>query len=133
VGGVVRDRLTVLVAGEAGEDGAVAGFSAVGACRDNDATGSDQEIWAIYVAPAQWARGVGRALFRASRELALERGARRLSLWVFATNERAQRFYAAVGLQPEPGSQQTFTIGGATLEEIRYVERLAPPVPRARA
>ena len=34
-----------------------------GASRDNGAASSDAEIWAIYVSPSQWSKGVGRMLW----------------------------------------------------------------------
>jgi GNAT superfamily N-acetyltransferase len=120
---IARDRPTVLVS-EA-RDGIV-GFSAVGPCRDTGSTAADHEIWAIYVAPEYWAAGVGRALWQASRALAVERGATRLSLWVFANNPRARRFYESVGMEREPASLQTFELGGIVLEELRYVVQLGP-------
>lgn len=118
---ITNDRPTVLVAEEGGS---VAGFCAVGPCRDKSAAATDQEIWAIYVSPHAWTRGLGRHLWRASRELAVGRGAARISLWVIANNARAIRFYEAVGLQAEAGSLQPFQLGGVTLQEIRYVHHL---------
>ena len=50
------------------------------------------ELAALYVAPSRWRCGVGRALVSA----ALSRD-EDVTLWVFAQNNRARGFYAAVG------------------------------------
>jgi GNAT superfamily N-acetyltransferase len=50
------------------------------------------ELAALYVAPSRWRRGVGRALV----DTALARD-EDVTLWVFAQNDRARSFYAAVG------------------------------------
>lgn len=105
-------------------DGRVVGFSAFGPCRDADASDAAFEIWAIYLAPSHWSQGLGRELWLASREALLERGARSVSLWVIANNERAIRFYNAAGFEAESSSLKTFELGGARIEEIRYGQRL---------
>lgn len=120
---------TVLVA-EADET--VAGFAAIGPCRDADAAG-DLEIWAIYLAPDYWSQGLGHALWRASHAFAIQRSAGRLSLWVFANNPRARRFYERSGARVEPGSVKTFVLGGVTLEEVRYVLQLNHPEAEGRS
>lgn len=121
---IAKGTPTVLVA-QAGEQ--VAGFSAVGPSRDPDAAAGDHEIWAIYLAPEHWSKGLGRDLWLASRALAVARGAGRLSLWVFANNPRARRFYERAGASIESGSTKTFQLGGVTLEEVRYVLPLSDP------
>jgi GNAT superfamily N-acetyltransferase len=50
------------------------------------------ELAALYVAPPRWGRGLGRALV----DNALSR-ADDVTLWVFAQNDRARTFYAALG------------------------------------
>ena len=47
-----------------------------------------------------------------------------MSLWVLAKNERACRFYSAKGFELETSSTKTVEIGGAWLEEVRYVRSL---------
>jgi len=118
---IAKDHPTVLVA-EA--ESQVAGFSAVGRCRDEGAAVEDQEIWAIYVSPAHWMRGIGRELWRASRELAIARRARRISLWVIANNERAIGFYESMGLERDAAMLKPFELGGAQLKEVRYAQAL---------
>ena len=59
-----------------GPDGVI-GWASVGGCRDPDATPTTAELWAIYVAPDRWHRGIGRALWarggRTSRATASRR------------------------------------------------------------
>lgn len=105
-------------------EGEVVGFSAVGASRGDDPAAAAYEVWAIYVAPSQWDTGVGRALWLASRQYALERGARTISAWVIANNARAIRFYRAAGFAPEPNSRKRDELGGVQIEELKYVHRV---------
>lgn len=101
--------------------GAVKGFVSYGPCRDGGAGPDSGEIWAIYVAPESWGQGVGRILcHHALAALAVE-GRRRVSLWMFADNERAARFYTELGFVAEPGSRQRFELDGFELDEIRFV------------
>ena len=54
-------------------------------------------IETLIVARAQRRRGVGRALMTAATDWARDRGAQQLLLTVWAGNEDAERFYAALG------------------------------------
>ena len=99
----------------------IVGFIAFGPSRDEGATQCCAEVWAIYLAPSSWSQGVGRMLWLAAMEQLLAQGYRTFSLWVIAGNERAIRFYLAVGFKPEPQSVKEFTLGGAQLHEVRYI------------
>jgi GNAT superfamily N-acetyltransferase len=50
------------------------------------------ELAALYVAPSRWRHGVGRALVNTA--LARDED---VTVWVFAQNDRARSFYAALG------------------------------------
>lgn len=65
------------------EDGRVLGFAIV----------REDELDALYVAPAAQWRGVGSALFRRAQEGRPDG----LSWWVFRDNERTRRFYESLG------------------------------------
>jgi ribosomal protein S18 acetylase RimI-like enzyme len=96
------------------------GFASYGPCRDEDLPATWGEIWAIYVLPAHWSHGIGRALWRyACAELRRD-GYQHVSLWVLADNERAIRFYRRAGLEPDAGVTQTIERGGRSLTEVRY-------------
>ncbi len=112
-------------------DGAVAGWVAFAASRDKDAVAGSGEIWALYVDPASWALGIGRALLQHARERLNERGFGRISLWVLAANARAIRVYKAAGFAPDPDSAQQFELGGRQVQEIRYVQGMPEPVTEA--
>jgi len=105
-------------------EGQVVGFSAVGPCRDKGSTEDTYELWAIYLSPQYWSKGIGLQLWLASRRLAIERGASCLSLWVIAKNSRAINFYRSVGFEVMNSSLQPFELGGLQVEEVRCVLQL---------
>lgn len=106
---LIGDGGRVLVAEE---DGVIAGFAAYG----------DGRLYALYLLPEYWGRGLGRALHdRVVEELSGDSAV----LWVLATNERAKAFYVRRGWVAD-GASQTETIdnGRVTLEELRFRLRL---------
>lgn len=110
----------MLVAEDEATSGAIIGFCSVGPSRDEDATPSIGEIYAIYVAPEQMGQGVGSALLAAGGAALAQEGCTRVTLWVLATNTSAQQFYRRHGFVPD-GARKMDSIGGVTLEEVRYV------------
>jgi ribosomal protein S18 acetylase RimI-like enzyme len=98
---------------------ALLGWVSFGPCRDAGADARRGEIWAIYVAPAAWSRGVGRRLLQAALAQLRLAGHAVATLWVMSENARAIRFYRALGFRLEPGSEQTFQLGGQTVREAR--------------
>lgn len=84
--------------------------------RDAGAAADLGEIAAIYVDPAHWGVGVGRALLESGSERALRLGYRALTLWVLSSNASARRFYERLGFAPSraagPGGD-----GGARASE----------------
>jgi len=115
-------RAQVLVA-QSGES--IVGFAAFGACRDDEPPAGRMELWALYLAPPVWSRGIGRALWQAVEAQLRAQHAASVSLWVIESNERARRFYSAAGFELDSGAQNTFTLGGVELRELRLVRRLA--------
>ncbi|MEV6443639.1 GNAT family N-acetyltransferase [Amycolatopsis sp. NPDC051716] len=90
------------------EDGVVAGFAAFG----------PSQLYALYLLPEFWGRGLGRTLHdRVVDELSGDSAV----LWVLATNERAKAFYVRQGWVDD-GARQAETIddGRVTLEEMRF-------------
>jgi ribosomal protein S18 acetylase RimI-like enzyme len=101
------------------DGGAVVGWATVGACRDADATPALGELWAIYVSPAHWRGGVGRALWEHGRARLARTGCTEAVVWVLEDNAPARRFYAALGFAPVPELTKTIEIGGKALPEVR--------------
>lgn len=101
-------------------EGRLVGWVAFGASRDENVGSQAAEIWAIYVAPSHWSRGVGRLLWLRARERLAEQRYKSISVWVLAENTRAIRFYRAAGFVADPSGQKEVTIAGKPLQELRY-------------
>jgi ribosomal protein S18 acetylase RimI-like enzyme len=101
-------------------DGEIIGFVSVGPATD---AGADGELYAIYVLPAHWGAGIGRALLQAGEERLRALGHREVVLWVLEDNPRAQRFYEAAGWTKD-GMRRPIEIFGVTVPEIRYAKTL---------
>jgi ribosomal protein S18 acetylase RimI-like enzyme len=107
-------------------DSGISGFIAYGSSREQAASSAEGEIWALYVDPKMWSRGVGRSLMRAAREELAAKRLKTAALWVLEENERAIRFYEALGLARAPGSRREYEIGGAVKTEVRYEWHVNP-------
>jgi ribosomal protein S18 acetylase RimI-like enzyme len=97
----------------------VIGFAGFDRSRDPKSKPTTGEIWAFYVLPAHWGRGVGLALWDATREALIEEGCVEVTLWVPLCNERALRFFELAGFKRELSSAKTAMMAGVKLEEIR--------------
>ena len=105
------------------DGGEIQGFVSLGGCRDADVDRTQiGEIWAIYVAPQHWRRGLGRELCRYAEDLLLSRGYSQCVLWVFEGNAQGRRFYEAVGFRLDGASK--ILNPGAPLEAVRYRKTL---------
>jgi GNAT superfamily N-acetyltransferase len=82
------------------------------------------ELYALYVRPAWWSTGTGRALM--DRVLARSSGAgyRSITLWVLRDNQRARRFYQRAGFAPDGAANVLSRLGG--IIEVRYRRALNP-------
>jgi L-amino acid N-acyltransferase YncA len=99
------------------EEGEVVGFAYLGPSRDEDADRSTWEIYAIYLEPHAWGRGIARELMRTV--LAAVPAGSVVTLWALDANERARHFYRRNGFQPD-GVEKMEEFGGEYLKEIRY-------------
>jgi GNAT superfamily N-acetyltransferase len=99
--------------------GQVVGFVSSGPPRDEDVPRPAAEIYAMYVQPQSWRRGLGRNLLDTAGAHWKGRGTRTLVLWVFEANVLARSFYEAMGWQPD-GGRQELVIGGTAAFEVRY-------------
>ncbi|MEA3441580.1 MAG: GNAT family N-acetyltransferase [Chloroflexota bacterium] len=100
------------------------GILTIGGCRDEDV---DQditgEIWGIYLAPTEWRKGYGSALFNYGEQLLHSRGYNQLILWVFADNHQARRFYEAMGFEVDGASK--YLDLGILLKVVRYMKEIS--------
>jgi ribosomal protein S18 acetylase RimI-like enzyme len=111
------DGLTPAWVGEAG--GRVLGFVSGGPPRDDDIAPPAAEIYAIYLRPEAWRRGLGTALMETATVHFRGHGATYLVLWVFEANAPARAFYEALGWVPD-GGRQVLRVGGVRATEVRY-------------
>jgi GNAT superfamily N-acetyltransferase len=110
-------RTSTVVAQRPGDQ--VLGFAHTAPARDDDAGEDTGELLMIYVDPAAWGAGVGRALMAAAVG-----GLRRASfatatLWVLDANGRARHFYERAGWAPD-GTHKDDVVAGTPLREVRY-------------
>lgn len=76
----------------------VLGFASVGRSRDLAGWG---ELWALYVDPTAWGRGIGSALFADALAALARRRLPDVLLWVLEGNDRAIGFYRGGGFVPD--------------------------------
>ncbi len=100
------------------------GFIAGGPTRDEPpALGG--EVYAIYVDPARWNRGVGSALLNAAEARLGRAGFSCASIWVFTRNTRARRFYERHEWRLEP-IRGFWQRDGIRRQLVCYSKALAP-------
>ncbi len=115
-----RHRLLVLDRG-----GAILGFAATGPARDEPLEGPG-EVYAIYLHPSVWNRGLGRLLLNHALNALREDGFPGALLWVLERNARAREFYRTCGWV-EDGETRTQWQGGIALREMRYCLNIQNP------
>ena len=111
-------RTRMIVATTAGD---VVGFAAAGpplvdADRSDPTLG---DLYALYLAPDVWRRGIGTQLHAAALDRLRSCGFTHAGLWVLHTNERALRFYGHHGWVDTGRSQLDRGPGGIELLERR--------------
>ena len=98
----------------------VIGFVGFDRSRDPGTKSSVGEIWAMYVSPPHWRKGVGLALWDGARDGLKEEGCTQVTLWSLVANERALQFYEqAAGFKREMPSLRATPYGSVKVEEIR--------------
>jgi len=98
-------------------DSRLLGFASYGPSRDEDAEDGDLELYAIYLDPESWGRGVARDLMRTV--LSEVPDGVPMSLWVLSQNDHAQHFYRRHGFQAD-GVERMDDIGDTPVTEVRY-------------
>lgn len=76
------------------------------------------ELYALYVRPAWWSTGTGRALMEKVLARSAAAGYRSITLWVLRDNQRARRFYERAGFAPDGATNVLAGLGGVL--EVRY-------------
>jgi GNAT superfamily N-acetyltransferase len=76
------------------------------------------ELYALYVRPAWWSTGTGRALMERVLARSAAAGYRSITLWVLRDNQRARRFYERAGFAPDGATNVLTGLGGVI--EVRY-------------
>jgi len=97
----------------------IVGFVASGTARDDTASPLTGEVYAIYVLPDCWDRGVGRSLLAHAEADLVTHGYNEAVLWVLADNQRARAFYELAGWHADGGTKHD-SIGGRDVTEVRY-------------
>lgn len=108
-------------------DGTVVGFASTGpplvpADRADPTLG---DLYALYLDPDVWRRGIGTRLHDAALERLRANGFAHAGLWVLDTNDRALRFYRRLGWTDTGRVQLDRGPGGTELRERRLHHDLA--------
>lgn len=104
-----------------GED--VLGFATLGRSSDV-ASFNEGEIFALYVDPESWGKGVGRALLLSAHTRLQEMAFTTANLWVLEGNQRAVRFYENNGWSTD-GSSREEAVWGVMVKEVRYTRSMS--------
>jgi GNAT superfamily N-acetyltransferase len=115
-------------------DGRVMGYLVLGPSRDRDAPPRVWEIWALYVHPEAWRRGLGRALIAHALAELREAGCDTVTLWTLAESASARAFYEACGFVHDGALQRREALGNPvevryrrSLPAVEWRERNSPP------
>ena len=96
----------------------IKGWSAFGTSSDNR---ESQELIGIYIDPIHFREGLGTELWRATRDLMLERSPKYFTLWVLEDNKQARSFYEKIGFINTEKTRKVSWLGDAT--EILYTKQ----------
>jgi len=102
--------------------GRIVGFVLVGG-EELEADAVRGEVYALYVDPDHWRRGVGSALLAAGCDRLRAAGFGAAVLWVHEGNERARAFYRAAGWDTDGTLRRQEALGIDALE-VRYRREL---------
>jgi GNAT superfamily N-acetyltransferase len=118
----VYTRIVVAAIGDA-----IVGFAATGPppVPDDRADPTLGDLYALYVDPDVWRRGIGTQLHAAAPDRLRSCGFTHAGLWVLDTNERALRFYNHHGPTDTGRTQVDHGPGGTELHERRLQRDLS--------
>jgi GNAT superfamily N-acetyltransferase len=100
----------------------ILGFVTTGPSRTGELA-EHGEMYALYLDPDHWGRGIGVALVKAGRVRLVELGFPKACLWVLEGNQRAEQFYVKDGWAAD-GERRKETIWGIEVDEVRYRREL---------
>jgi uncharacterized protein (TIGR00725 family) len=98
--------------------GEVVGYFTLGRMTRLPSNRHVRQLRSLAVARPQQRRGIGRALVRAAADEARAGGARKLSLYVLASNDAARHLYAAEGFRLEARQRDEFLLGGVYVDSL---------------
>ena len=101
------------------ESGRVLGFAVTGPSQDADADERTGELYAIYLDPERFGRGIGKRLLDHSIGDLRGRGFRTATLWVLEANEGARGFYEREGWRAD-GLTTTERVDCEMRPTVRY-------------
>ena len=106
---------------------AIVGFAATGPplMADDRADPTLGDLYALYLEPEVWRRGIGTQLHAAALDRLRSCGFTHAGLWVLDTNERAIRFYLSRGWTDTRRTQIDHGPGGTELHERRLIRDLS--------
>lgn len=113
----------------AAKSGSIVGFCTTSRSDEPDAAADTAEVGWLYVSPDRLGEGVGSgsgsSLLAQAISSAADQGFAEATLWVYADNERARRFYENAGWQLD-GSEQRKQRGDKRPLGLRYRITLPP-------
>jgi ribosomal protein S18 acetylase RimI-like enzyme len=119
----LADRTGRVIVSE--DSGRVAGFIIYGPSRDAHVDITQvAEVYALYVDPAMWRSGHGRALMEEVMRRVRAQGFGELEVWVLQGNDRAIRFYDALGFRCDGRTMVEHWRGGVDMHQAHYRQRL---------
>ena len=108
------------------DDREVVGFCTLRAAPGDDAGTATGEIWALFVRPSHWRRGIGGLLCARSLADARARGFSGVDLWELESNEHARRFFHSMGFRADGETRIFLEHAGVSLRELRYRRTTQP-------
>lgn len=107
---------------------AVVGFCTLRSAPGGNAGAATGEIWALFVRPSHWRRGIGRLLCERSLTDARAQGFAGVDLWELESNDKARRFLFSMGFRADGEARIFLEHAGFSLHEFRY-RRTTPTAP----
>ncbi len=95
------------------------GFATAGQSR-SEAYSDYAELWAIYVRPQYFGKGVGRVLFNRCAAYVQEIDYKNMFVNVLFDNDLARKFYERIGASVIEGSNGTVELGDQKYNDIKY-------------